>query len=109
MMFESEQQMRSYLAAHGFRLDNERVFVGNLCSFFTRGSKAHGLSGMAMEHGGSPDFRGYILKDGSTMLVLPTVGEAEVSGPDRLFLNIDVVGAAGCWGVAEIGFLPGPA
>lgn len=107
MMFENEEQMRSCLAARGFCLNNERVFVGRFCSFFTQGSEVLGLSGMAMENGGSPDFRGYILKDGSTMLVLPTVREAELAGPDRLFLNVDVVNAAASWNIAEIAFFPG--
>ena len=106
-MFEGEQQMRSYLAARGFRLDNERVFVGKLCSFFTQGSEVHCLSGTAMEHGASPDFRGYILQDGGMMLILPTAREEALAGPDRLFVNLDVVAAAEAWGISELGFMPG--
>jgi hypothetical protein len=107
MMFENDEQMRSYLAARGVQIENERVFVGRFCSFFTQGSEIHGLSGLAMEHGGSPDFRGYLLKDRQMMLSLQTSGEAEIAGPDRIFVNVGFVGAAACWGVAEIGFLPG--
>jgi hypothetical protein len=106
MMFESEQLMRSYLEARGVRINNERVFVGSLCSFFTQGSEIHGLSGMAMEHDASPDLRGYILKDGKMMLVFPTAEEAELAGPDRVFVNVDVVAAAECWGIPDIAFMP---
>jgi hypothetical protein len=82
------------------------LFVGRLCSFFTQGSELYGLSGMALEHGAPPDFRGYILRD-EMLLLFPTEKEAEVAGPDRLFLDLDVVNAAAAWGIPELGFFPG--
>ena len=106
-MFDNITEMRAFLEALGWTVNNERLYVGRFCSLFTQGNEIYALSGMALEHGTSPDFRGYILKDGKILLLFPTVKEAEVAGPDRLFVNLDVAAAADAWGIPELAFMPG--
>ena len=107
MMFENINEMRAYLEVRGLKLTNERMFVGRFCSFFTQHTEVYGLSGMAMDEGATPDFRGHILADGKMMLVFPTAKEAEIAGPDRLFVDVDLVAAADAWGIPEIAYMPG--
>lgn len=106
MMFENVDEMRTYLEARGLKLKNERMFVGQFCSFFTQHNEVHGLSGMAMDEGAPPDFRAHILVDGKMLLVFPTAKEVEIAGPNRLFVDVDLVAAADAWGIPEIAYMP---